>query len=180
LRKLLFVFLLVASPVFAQDQTADARAAAGCGPANVEFSVKTNKSQHPLPQPEAGKAMIYILEEVKTDDLGFRLGGIILRLGLNGSWIGATNSQSYLFFPVDPGDHHICANWQSSIEGRSKLGSAVSLTAEAGKVYFFRAKVYAITDHDHPLSMKLEAIDPAEAQFQISNFALSTSHPKKT
>jgi hypothetical protein len=179
LRKFLFAFLLVASPAFAQDQAAEARVAAGCGPASVEFSVKTNKAQHPAPQPESGKALVYILEEVKTDDLGFKIGGVTMRLGLDGSWIGATSSQSYLFFPVDPGDHHLCANWQSSLGSRSKLGSALSLTAEAGKVYFFRAKVYAITDRDHPLGMKLEAIDPAEAQFLISSFALSTSHPKK-
>ena len=42
-----------------------------------------------------------------------------------------------------------------------------------------RIKVEAITHNDHPQSTKLEAIDPAEAQFLISNFAFSTSRPRK-
>jgi hypothetical protein len=180
LRKLLFAFLLVASPVFAQSQAIDARAAAGCGPADVEFDVKTNKNQHLVQQPESGKAMVYILEQVETDSIDLKLDGITIRLGLDGSWIGATSSQSYLFFPVSPGDHRVCANWQSSLESRSKLGSALSFTAEAGRIYFFRVKVDAITYHDHPQSTKLEAIDPAEAQFLISNFAFSASRPRKT
>ena len=141
--------------------------------------MKTDKSQHPSPPPEAGKAVVYILEDIQTADLGFKIGGITIRLGLDGSWKGATSSNSYLFFTVDPGDHRLCANWQSSVSGRAKLGSALTLTAEAGKGYFFRVKVYGLNDRDHPLSVKLEPIDPAEAQFLISSYALSTAHPKK-
>jgi hypothetical protein len=38
---LLFAFSVYAFPVFAQDQAANARASAGCGPSQVEFDVKT-------------------------------------------------------------------------------------------------------------------------------------------
>ncbi|MFY9531896.1 MAG: hypothetical protein WAR24_23580 [Candidatus Acidiferrales bacterium] len=41
---LVLLLLLLASPVFAQDQAAVARAAAGCGPDQVEFDVKTDKN----------------------------------------------------------------------------------------------------------------------------------------
>jgi hypothetical protein len=173
------VFLFLAAPALAQNQAAGARAASGCGPADVEFNVKTDKSQHPSPTPEAGKALVYVLEDIQTVDIGFKIGGITMRLGLDGSWVGATGSNSYSFFSVDPGDHRVCANWQSSLDSRSKLGSALTFSAEAGKGYFFRIRVYGLNDHDHPLSVKLEPIDPAEAQFLISSYALSTSHPKK-
>ena len=59
--KILFTIVLFVAPLFAQDQVAVARAAAGCGPSEVRFTVKTDKDQHPMAQPEAGKAIVYVL-----------------------------------------------------------------------------------------------------------------------
>jgi hypothetical protein len=178
MRMFLFVFLVVVSPVFAQDPSAVARAAAGCGPADVEFSVKLSKPQQ-ASAPNPGKALVYVLEDAKVDDSVFGLGGITARVGLDGSWIGATGSQSFMSFPVDTGDHRVCVNWQSSLESRAKLGGALTITAEPGKIYYLRISVYATVNRDHPYDMELEAIDPAEAQFMMSWMSLSTSHPKK-
>jgi hypothetical protein len=176
-------FFFAALPSPAQDQAAAARAAAGCGPVKTEFDVKTDKSKHPAPQPEEGKALVYVFEQVKTDDLGFAIGGVTTKVGLDGAWVGANQSQSYFFFPAAPGDHRLCTNWQSSLSGRSKLGSALSFSAEPGKVYYFRARVHALTNREdgreHDFAVKLEPLDPAEAQLLISTLALSSSHPKK-
>src|SRR5277367_43952 len=120
--------ILFASPAFAQDQAAAARAASGCGPNQIDFDVKTDNKQHPLPQPESGKALVYVVSVLKTDDLGFKIGGVTTKVGLDANWVGANRSQSYFFFSVDPGDHQICANWQSSLGSRSKLGSALTFT----------------------------------------------------
>jgi hypothetical protein len=182
--KAIFAFLLLASPVLAQDQAATARAASGCGPAQVDYDVKTDKKQHPVGQVEPGRALVYVIAELKTDDLGFRLTGIITKVGLDSNWVGANRGQSYFFFSVDPGEHQICTNWQSALGSRSKLGSALTFTAEPGKVYYFHTQVYAITGTPHEqqysdFAVEFEPIDPAEGHFLISSSPFSISKPKK-
>jgi Protein of unknown function (DUF2846) len=171
----LFFLTILTVPVVAQDQ-ATARAAAGCGPANVEFDVKTDKKQHSEATPEAGKALVYVFEEEKQDP-GFVIGAVTTRIGLDGQWVGANHGKSYFFFSVDPGDHNLCASWQSSLSFRSKLASAASLAAEAGKVYYFRAKVDERTHEQSAL--KMELVDPAEGKLLLADSALSEPHPKK-
>ena len=175
--KTILVVLLLASPVFAQTDVAAARAAAGCGPAEVNFDVKTDKRQHPAPKPEQGKALVYVFLDVKQQASAINIGSVTTRVGLDGAWIGANHGRSYLFFPVDPGDHRVCAAWQSTWERYSKLASAADLTAEAGKVYYLRVSVDERQEHQP--AVKMEHIDPAEAQILIANSSLSTSHPKK-
>ena len=55
------IALPVASPAFAQDSTVNPLAAAGCGANEIHFDVKTDKKQHPTAQPDAGKALVYVL-----------------------------------------------------------------------------------------------------------------------
>jgi hypothetical protein len=178
--KIFLGILLLAVPVIARGQGAQDAAtlarAAGCGPSSVEFNVKTDKNQHPAAEPEAGKALVYVFDTVKLDP-GLVIGTVTLRVGLDGSWVGANHGDSYFYFPVDPGDHRICAQWQSSFERLSKLASAISLTAEAGQVYYFRAIADA-RSHDRG-AVRLEALDPAEALLLTAASAYSTSHPKK-
>jgi Protein of unknown function (DUF2846) len=178
--KIFLGILLLAVPVIARGQGAQDAAtlarAAGCGPSSVEFKVKTDKNQHPAAEPEAGKALVYVFDTVKLDP-GLVIGTVTLRVGLDGSWVGANHGDSYFYFPVDPGDHRICAQWQSTFERLSKLASAISLTAEAGQVYYFRAIADA-RSHDRG-AVRLEALDPAEALLLTASSAYSTSHPKK-
>ena len=174
--KTILVVLLFASSVFGQDDAA-ARSAAGCGADQVNFDVKTEKKLHPAPHPQADKALIYVFQDVKGNDLGFGVMSVTARVGLDGAWVGAISNKSYFFFSADPGDHRLCTNWQSSVASRSKLASAASLTAEAGKSYYFRTKVYSIRRGQ--LAMKLEALDSIEAQLLMASFSFSTSSPKK-
>ncbi len=136
----LLVFGLLALPVLAQDQAAGARAAAGCGADKVQFEVAADKKLHTEGKAEAGKAVVYVFEDERRDP-NQRLGNVTIRIGLDGKWVGANHGKSYFFFSVEPGQHALCANWQSSFRMYSKLASAASLTAEAGKVYYFRASV---------------------------------------
>jgi hypothetical protein len=170
------VVLLFASPVFAQDDAAAARAAAGCGPNQVSFDVKTDKKQHPAPQAEPGKALVFVFQDVKQDNT-LNIGTATTRVGLDGAWVGAIHGKSYFFFSADSGNHRVCAAWQSSFKRISKLGSAADLSAEAGKVYYLRVSVDERSNH-RP-DVKMEHIDPAEAQLLVAASSLSTSHPKK-
>ncbi|MFY9531897.1 MAG: hypothetical protein WAR24_23585 [Candidatus Acidiferrales bacterium] len=120
--------------------------------------------------------MVYVFEEEKRNT-GINIGSVTIKVGLDGAWVGANHGKSYFFFPVDPGDHHLCTAWQSVLKTLSQLGSAASLAAEAGMVYYFRTRVDEINEH-RP-AVKLEPVDSAEGQLLVASSSLSSSHPKK-
>src|SRR5258707_13710093 len=115
LMKTILVVLLFASPVFAQDDAAAARAAAGCGPAEVHFEVKTDKKQHPSPQPEAGKALVYVFLDVKQQANTWNIGTVTTRVGVDGAWNGENHGKSYFFCPVHPVEQLVSQALQSSL-----------------------------------------------------------------
>jgi len=166
--KCLLAVLLLAAPLIAQtpanqppkDQAEIALNAAGCGPSAVSFDVTTDKNLHPLPQPEAGKALVYVINWVDTTT----------RVGMDGSWIGAIHYRSYFSFSAEPGDHRVCLN-----SPRENLrGSALTIRAAAGQTYYL-----FLSPREEGVRWKLEEIDPARGLFLIASSALSTSHPKK-
>src|SRR5580692_12493468 len=163
--------VLGTSPAFAQDQAAAARTAAGCGPSQSQFEVKLDDTLHLLAQPEEGKAIVYVFEDDFT--------GPTMRIGVDGSWVGATNSKSFLYFSLAPGEHSICTEWQSNVFKKTseRVGGAKSLTVEAGKVYYLRMTFEEVTKASGRI--KLDLTDNAEGQFLLSSSALSNSHPKK-
>ncbi|MGA8367698.1 MAG: hypothetical protein ACLQMT_13120 [Candidatus Acidiferrales bacterium] len=171
----LFLFLLFATPMLAQNQAA--LAAAGCGSDKIQFDVKTDKKQHPAAQPDPGKALVYVFEQEKLDPGSIDGLHATTRIGLDGQWVGANHGESYFFFSVDPGEHNLCANWQSSLGMYSKLASAATLSAEAGHVYYFQTTVGERT-HRQP-AIWLKALDPAEGNLLLASSSFSTSHPKK-
>jgi hypothetical protein len=173
----LLLFALLIVPVFAQNQAAAARAAAGCGPDKVQFDVETDKHQHSGSQPESGKALIYVFENQKRDRDALPILNVTTRIGLDGQWVGANHGKSYFFFSADPGNHDLCTSWQSSLTVYSKLASAASLTTEAGKVYYFQTTVDQ-RDHHQP-DVRIEPVDPAEAKLLLAASSRSTSHSKK-
>jgi hypothetical protein len=63
-------------------------------------------------------------------------------MGLDGDWVGANQGNTHFSFSVSPGEHHLCSNWQSSLSSRSSFYSLANFTAEAGKIYYFRARIW--------------------------------------
>jgi hypothetical protein len=165
--KTLFALVLFVGPLFAQDQAAVARTAAGCGPGEVKFSVKTDKEQHPTAQPEAGKAIVYVFGGEAVDLHGLVIGkeNVTTRWGVDGAWVGAGYRNSYFFFSVSPGDHHLCAGRQAD----SKPSAALSFNAEAGKTYYFRTTTRHSGHTYAPGETELEPVDPAAAQLLIAD-----------
>jgi len=154
----------------------DATGAPGCGPDPEHFDVKTTKNQHPEMKNEADKAVIYFLQ----DDLEFEsIPRPVVRLGIDSKWVGATHGTSYLATTVEPGEHHLCASWQTNVTiGQPKQGAALHFTAEAGKSYFFSARDRWFRDHGS-FPMKFDTLDTDEGRLLISQFAVATSKPKK-
>ena len=173
---LLFLFaLLLISPV-----RSGAQSATGCGPANFKFSVKTVLGNRATPIADPLKATVFFLQ----DDV--RYGARprpTTEFGIDGEWVGATHANSYFFVSVDPGEHHLCANWQSRVTKRvpTRPTSALHFTAEAGNTYYFRARDIAEGgDSSPPIEeVILEALDSDEARLLMRSFAHSVSEPKK-
>jgi len=62
--RLLTLFLLLAPSVFSQARSAPA-APASCGPREVKFDVKPDKSPRTFAQPESGKALVYFFRGIQ-------------------------------------------------------------------------------------------------------------------
>lgn len=156
----------------------------GCGPANIKFDISTSK-KYSLPSVQPGRALIYLFQ----DDVKYGARPRpTTRFAIDGTWIGATHANSFVYAFVDPGDHHLCANWQSDVTpfqfGVSKRSTAAAhLTAVAGQTYYFRARDIAYTDAKGALlsepEVVLSPLDSDEAQVIINSFSLSSSHPRK-
>lgn len=138
-----------------------------CGPLQVNFDTSTSNDK-PSAQPEPGKALVYVAE-----DFPFTMGAPTFKIGLDGAWVGATHGSSYLVFSVDPGEHHMCVRWQSHRGDLSRLVSFAHLSAESGKIYYFRARFYGIEHLD------LDPIDPDEGQYLVASSPRSTARAKK-
>jgi len=128
--------ILLFGSVLAPPKQANSLGAPGCGSSDVQFDVKTAAGQHALPAPDSGKALVVFLQ----DDARFESRPRpTTRFGIDGTWVGATHSNSYFYISIDPGEHHLCANWQSKVVliGPSRPTAAMQFVAEAGKITVF-------------------------------------------
>jgi hypothetical protein len=175
-----FLLLAFATTCSAQNAPTETAAAPGCGGEDTKFDVKTDRSKHPFVKPEPGKALVYFVQ----DDSYFQsVPRPTTRFGLDGNWVGATQANAYFYVSVDPGEHHLCAGWQSFVGFNvAKKSAAAHFTAEAGGVYFFIVNDHADSgndEHQRPAGMKLSAVDSDEAQLLMSKFGFSTSRVRK-
>jgi len=169
-----FALLVFAISSFAQNPSAVSSAQAACGPNGIDFDVKDDNSQHVIEQPEAGKALLYVIQDMGTISC---IGGCITtKIGLDGAWIGAVHHSSFLSFAVEPGEHHLCANWQSHFERLSRLVGLVHFTAEGGKIYYFRTRAFG--DKNQYL-FDLDPLDSDQGRLFVAHYPLSISHTKK-
>jgi len=170
----LYLSLGFATSAVAQDSTTALAATAACGPRNIRFNVKEDPAKHPTPQLDPDKAVVYVIQ-----DLGeFVCVGcaITTRVGMDGAWVGANHGSSYFFFTTTPGEHHLCANWQSRFGTRNRSFAMANFTAEAGRVYYFRIRLLLSRSIYY---FELEAINSDQGKYLVASSPLSTSHPPK-
>jgi hypothetical protein len=176
---LLAAFALPHDSASAQNKVPPSSPGDACGPASLKFEVEHDNSQLPPSDPEPGKALVYVIEVF--DDTPGQLGIPTVRIGLDGTWMGANSGSSYLFFSVEPGEHHLCTSSQSNLKRLSGQRFAMDFTAEAGKTYFFQAQAHVLTNGgaSETWSIDLHPVTPEDAKYLIANSPLSVSHPKK-
>jgi hypothetical protein len=183
-KKLALGFVILATAVWAQDNSGQRQS--GCGPDQAKFNVTREAHSHPTGTPKPGKALVYVFGDSEFDNTALQIGGLITRVGVDGEWIGAYEHKSYTYFSVDPGEHRLCTSQQSSLKSRRENNaSAITFTAQEGKVYYFRTQpsptsVAQSTQTQVPNGeVELAAVDPAQAQLMVPKWAYSTSQPKK-
>ena len=180
--KTAFVVIFLASFTSAQNPDRVPHASPACGPLNAEFQTKIDYNQAADFQPEGGKALVYVVEDQKFH----AAKEVTARIGLDGGWVGATHGDSYIFFPVDPGEHHLCADWRSTLLSNGRRVSLFGFTAEAGKVYYFRVRTMggpsSMLDRsslDESATLDLELINEDQGKLLVSTSPHSDSNPKK-
>lgn len=157
---------------FGQDDALTA-AMAACGPTQDRLKVSPDSTKQALTQPEPGKALLFIVE-----DNGFYNhivgSGITYKVGVDGAWIGGVNRHSpYLAISLTPGEHHLCANWQSRLfaDIAAKAVTLAHLDAEPDKTYYFRIREW---ESHTEVYVDLDPIDGDQGKLLIA-----ASHPKK-
>ncbi len=171
-----FGFALSSLALCAQATDTSAPAAPGCGDPDAKFDVKTGGAGHAV-EPKPGKATVYMIE----DDSDFNsVPKPTTRIGVDGKWIGATHGNSYLYFFVDPGVHHLCASWQRTVvTGKGHQTEAAHFSAEAGEAYYFEVKSLFFFDQPGQVDVSLTPLDGDEGQLLVNKYRLSTSQAKR-
>lgn len=115
-----------------------------CGKDEVQFKVdhkvKYDEQGNPIVSPappQVGKAQVVFIENAGDWTTP------TVRFGIDGAWAGADKGSSWFAVFVDPGIHHLCASWQSSLGRENRNVGMASFTAEAGKVYYFHVLINA-------------------------------------
>ena len=167
--KIALITLLFALSSFAQAQPVGLPPA--CGPQGASFNVDLDESQHTPVPPEPGKARVYFIQ-----NLGPHNFVAVINVGLDGAWVGANKDNSYFSVSVEPGEHHVCENVKTHFSVYGRLVELADVTAEAGKVYYFRARI-SLGENRQP-SLELEPISSDEGAHLIASYPLSDSHLK--
>ena len=170
------ICLVVAPFAVAQNAPTVAKAESACGSFHVKFDVKTEAHQHPLPAAEAGEAQIYVIEDWDWRDRG-RINRPTVRVGMDGKWMGATQGDSYIFFPADPGQHHLCVSWQQGMGSANNLIAVYGLEVKPDQTYHFRATMARGEGLSHALN--LEPLNIDEALLLLARYPHASSTVKK-
>ena len=175
--KLFAVLLTLSMPLttVATGQQNNASVPAACGDNSVKFAMQQGQKSAIL-TPAQDNALVYVIAQGAYVDNPSRCG-VITRVGLDGRWIGANCEHSYLTFTVEPGEHHLCSNWQTKVFYHPQPASLIGFNAKAGSVYFFRAAIYG--GAQAPLLIDLQPLNPDEAQFLLSTSSSSNSSIKR-
>ena len=146
-----------------------------CGSDRIKYN--TEKAQeHPALGIKDGSALVYVIS--RLDFGGIPVGcQVVTRIGLDGKWVGANCGSSYLSASVPAGEHHLCADWQSTVFLSSRPSPALdSFRAEAGKTYYFQAKAVYM---EGSTTIELAPLNSDEGKLLLASERASVSSPKK-
>jgi hypothetical protein len=98
--------------------------------------------------------------------------------GMDGNWVGANTKHSCFSFEVDPGEHHLCASWQSSGVFKNSVGMP-SFVAEAGKTYYFASDASAEHVKGGGYNFDFSQLDDDDGKYRVKAYKLSSFKPNR-
>lgn len=153
-----------------------------CGSNSQKFSVTIQKNEHSPQNPASGQAQLVLAENVESDYRCFASGcGVTVRVGIDGSWVGADKGNSWFVVNLLPGEHHLCVNWQSRLAFRERQVDVAKLDAHAGQRYYFEvAVIMKVRDNGHQIDrVRLRPLDLDHAQYLLKISGRSKSTPNR-
>lgn len=186
-RLVTFLFCLVLGPAF---QAWCATLPDACGNDRIQFDVKTAKGQ-PAPAPAAAGMAQLVFVQFLDKDACLGCGTPTSRIGVDGKWAGATRGISYFTMEIAPGEHHLCADWQSmSSRFRESKAAVASFTAEAGMVYYFQVEIkstpaavygsaHGAVTSSPALSIDLKQLSTDEGKYRVKVSPRATAVPRQ-
>ncbi len=144
-----------------------------CGPVKPVIRIRTSKHDHPPIAVAPGSATLVFVQRIPvcTGCSAGRVG--VTRIGIDGSWVGGNEGNSYFAVTVTPGEHHVCAYWDTlELSGEDKLW-LTDLTAQLGHTYYYKVEVLPDWEQRQPM-LRLKALQPDEANFLISGSSFAT------
>jgi len=169
----------VAAPQSRAQQTPISPTSSACGANEANFTVKhddVNSGATPIPP---GKALVHVIEAMA--DYPFVTKKV--NIGMDGTWLGATDIDTHMTFIVDAGVHHLCAVYQGHAAGMDNEGHTLLLllNAEPGKTYYLR--YHALFVKDAPGDVFgiafFEQVDADEGEYLLQTTSHATSVLKK-
>ena len=174
--KALFAVLvaLFSQPLFAQNQPGSVPEA--CGNLTVSMAVKLTHNSSAPQKPEPAKALMYFIQQ---SGMPIMIGYPTTKIGIDGQWVGANKKNSYFSVSVAPGEHHLCAKMQTRVLPKDivKDVELAHLMVEAGKVYYYRTRIFAV--NNGPFYLSLAPVDSDEAEYLIASDPLATARVRK-
>jgi hypothetical protein len=169
-----FLLAVTASPSSAQ-RAAPNPVAAACGSTDANYTVKHSPGSSSPTQPPLREALVYLIETMP--DVPWVTKKV--NIGLDGSWVGATDAETHLSFVVTKGTHHLCAVYQGHAAGMDEEGQTLllNLKADAGHIYYIR--YHAMFLKDSPGMAFFEKVDEDEGLLLLQRTEEATSTLKK-
>lgn len=148
--------------------TPPATAGNGCGSSAAQYSVVTDSAVPGNPPKATGSRIIVFQtgQSVVSDSQ-------VYRVGIDGRWTGALGDFSWQLFPVAPGLHHLCVNWQSPVKSLSSQTATAVVQAQPGKSSYVELSVAGAAGK--VASFYLFGVTPGEGSSVVSSLPHAVS-----
>ena len=148
-----------------------------CGPEKSKIVVHRDKNHHPTADTDSSHATVYIIQQDEFH--AYVIGAFPTRYALDGQWFGGNSDNSYFYTSIDPGEHHMCAEWGVDFKHYARPFSLAKINLKSGETYYFRARVvlYSVGGQGER-SITLDPISAEEGKRLISEVAYSTAKIK--
>jgi hypothetical protein len=161
-----------------------------CGDDKTRFDVNTEKTTSAPLLADSSKALLVFAESIDKHAAGSCFGcNFTVRFGIDGAWAGANKGNSFFAVPIEAGEHHLCANWQSRLKSLNSNVAMTHFRAEAGQVYYFEAAIKGVSGEvtgtgnnvmtDTIWTLALSELNQDDGKYRVKISSLASFKPSR-